>query len=112
MTALDTLAPSSRSPAVVSNRIVNWPIETDPPVLNDLTMRVGESKRIPWPANRLADLENLQWVSLAPYVLQVDLSYGVAKAVSPGRAYIVASGVHPRNVPYVGTWIWRVDVLQ
>jgi hypothetical protein len=110
VTAVDTVTPSSKSPPVVSNTIVNWAIKTDPPVLNDITMRVGESKRFPWPSNRTADFENPQWVSLTPSVASVDPDNGLVTALYQGRTYIVASGVVRRHVDYVGTWIWRVDV--
>lgn len=113
VTAVDTVAPNVKSPPALSNTIVNLKIYTDPPVLSDLTIRVGESKRLPWPLNRPSDLENIQWVSLSPGIVSVDLALGIVTALARGQGYqgyIVASGIASRHVPYVGTWIWRVNV--
>lgn len=110
VTAVDTVVPSSKSPPAVSNVIVNWPIHTDPPVLSELRMKNGESQRLLYPRNRPIDLQNLQWVSLNPEIASVDLQYGIVKAVQPGTTHIVATGIARRNVPYVGNWIWRLNV--
>lgn len=104
VTAVDTAATTSRSPAVLSNLIVNLPIDISSPVLNAFELGVGEFKYAPSVGG--SSYPNTQWVSLTPNVASVDPN-GNVRGLAPGQTYVVSTSLYGGK-PYIQ--IWRVDV--